>query len=59
MSRKKNSVKRGVAAYLSELVDYGGVLMTRGAVMEDLKRMGGNPEMIDVYMVGLKTREGK
>lgn len=44
--------KKGADAYLSEKIDYGGEMMSRGAVIADLKKQGASQANIDRYLQG-------
>ena len=41
-----------VTEYLSERINYGGIMTRRVDVIKDLKEKGGTPRMIDAYMMG-------
>lgn len=49
-------VKRGVDKYLSEKINYGGEMVSRGSVMTDLQKKGYTQKQIDAYMMGAKPR---
>jgi hypothetical protein len=38
--------------YLSELVSYGGEVMSRGEMIADLQKTLGDPAMVDRYLQG-------
>lgn len=44
-----------IEIYLSETINYGGEIRTRGSVIAEMQREGTPQKLIDAYMVGAKT----
>lgn len=44
--------------YLDEVISFGGLPMRRGDVIRELERLGGTPEMIGLYLMGLRPISG-
>ena len=44
--------RAGVAAWFAEVVEYGGMRMTRADMIVDLESKGASPRMVDRYLQG-------